>query len=462
MPLEALRPFAAQNSQSYPVQLVLGKKLREAGDLDEAVRAFERAAALVPIATGPESPNVQIAQIALQRKDPARAIAALPAVTAADFDNIHVARQLAKLMREGNIPDPAGFVRFTPASSPSDPFDPMRMGCSDASPPARRCGDRDPRIPDCRRPRPVDHSAAYTDLAESYFQGGRRAEARKQTLAALEIAPSYEAGAESAPEAAETGHDARRVAARRSCRGFDPDARTGVAPPADAHCRTRPMTDSLPAWRFVRIKYHYVVEGTSVQQDFYGEPWYIDAPAAEQNLSRRLKSATSIQVEDPIVLGLDDPRLFSYPWIYMVEPGNLKFTDEDVATLREFLLRGGTLTFDDFHGPIEWDHMAAEMKRVFPDRDIVEVPKDHPVYSSFYRIDGYPQIAGLGSFFAGRTWEKGGYIGTSHDPDDTGRRGGLNWNTDMGDGWEWSNAGIPRYIGTPRWRTGWDQRDRSR
>ena len=223
-----------------------------------------------------------------------------------------------------------------------------------------------------------------------------------------------------------------------------------VPPPAGAQLQDAP-DDRFAGlqWRFVRIKYHYVVEGTSVQQDFYGEPWYIDAPAAEQNLSRRLKSATSIQVEDPIVLGLDDPRLFSYPWIYIVEPGNLKLTDDDVTTLREFLLRGGTLTFDDFHGPIEWDHMAAEMKRVFPDRDIVEVPKDHPVYSAFYRIDGYPQVAGLGSFFAGRTWEKGGYI--SHLRmilDDAGRpMVFINWNTDMGDGWEWSNAeDYPGYI----------------
>ncbi len=80
-------------------------------------------------------------------------------------------------------------------------------------------------------------------------------------------------------------------------------------------------------WRFVRIKYHYTTEGTNVPQDFYGEPWAIDGPAAEQNLSRRLKTATTIQVEDPIILTLDDPRLFTYPWIYIVEPGNLKLTD---------------------------------------------------------------------------------------------------------------------------------------
>lgn len=202
-------------------------------------------------------------------------------------------------------------------------------------------------------------------------------------------------------------------------------------------------------WRFVRIRYHFITEGSRTAQEFYGEPWYIDAPAAEQNLSRRVKTATAIQVEDPIVLTLDDPRLFTYPWIYFVEPGNLKMHDSDVATLREFLLRGGTATFDDFHGAYEWANLEHEMKRVFPDREIVEVPKDHPVFSCFYKIDSYPQVAGLGSFLQGRTWEKGGLV--SHLRailDDTGRpMVFINWNTDMGDGWEWSNAEeFPGYI----------------
>jgi hypothetical protein len=202
-------------------------------------------------------------------------------------------------------------------------------------------------------------------------------------------------------------------------------------------------------WRFVRIKYHYITEGTRMPQEFYGEPWYIDAPAAEQNLSRRIKTATAIQVEDPIVLALDDPRLFTYPWIYFVEPGFLKMTDSDVSILREFLLRGGTAYFDDFHGNLEWDNLVHEMTRVFPDRDIIEMAKDHPVFSSFYKIDSYPQVAGLGSFLAGRTWEKGGT--TPHLRtilDDNGRAMVfINWNTDMGDGWEWSNAEeYPGYI----------------
>jgi hypothetical protein len=202
-------------------------------------------------------------------------------------------------------------------------------------------------------------------------------------------------------------------------------------------------------WRFVRIKYHYSLETATLPQDFLGEPWYIDAPAAEQNLSRRLKTVTSIHVQDPIVLSLDDPRLFTYPWIYIVEPGFLKMTDADVAALREFLLRGGTAMFDDFHGPYEWANFAAEMKRVFPDREIVDFPPDHPVYSCFYKIDKYPQVAGLGSYLSGRSWEKGGFVSHLRTIfDDDGRPMlFINWNTDMGDGWEWSNVeDYPDYI----------------
>jgi hypothetical protein len=202
-------------------------------------------------------------------------------------------------------------------------------------------------------------------------------------------------------------------------------------------------------WRFVRIKYSYLTEGTSIQQDFYGEPWFIDGPAAEQNLSRRLKTATAIDVQDPIVLTLSDPRLFTYPWIYFVEPGNLKLSDADAKTLREFLLRGGSAYFDDFHGPFEWAHFADQMKKVFPEREIVDFPKNHPIFSCFYKLDGYPQIPGLGSFLAGRTWEKGGFVAHLRTIyDDNGRPMlYINWNTDMGDGWEWSNAeDYPGYV----------------
>ncbi len=203
-------------------------------------------------------------------------------------------------------------------------------------------------------------------------------------------------------------------------------------------------------WTFVRIRYSSEEEMLRVfRATYWTDPWAVDSPAAEQNLSRRLGGVTSIHVNDPITLTLSDEHLWQYPWIYFVEPGNLRFTAEEVAIVREFLLRGGTATFDDFHGPIEWDAFRREMKRVFPDREIVQLNPDHPVFGCFYQLTEYPQIPGLGSFFNGVTWEKGGYEAGLHAIlDDRGRAMALiNFNTDMGDGWEWSNAeDYPGYI----------------
>jgi hypothetical protein len=195
-------------------------------------------------------------------------------------------------------------------------------------------------------------------------------------------------------------------------------------------------------WTFVRIRYSAFTTDNRFRQDYWGDPWAIDGPAAEQNLSRRVRTATAIEVQEPIVLTLDDPQLWKHGWIYIVEPGNLRLKDNEVGILREFLLRGGTLTFDDFHGPFEWDNLAKEMKRVFPDREVVDLQPPHPIYSVFYNINGYPQIPGLGSFFAGRTWEKGGFVPHLRAILDDAQRPMvlINWNTDMGDGVEWSNA----------------------
>jgi hypothetical protein len=201
-------------------------------------------------------------------------------------------------------------------------------------------------------------------------------------------------------------------------------------------------------WAFVRIRYTAHTLPPSYRLE-WGQPWAIDAPAAEQNLSRRIKTVTAIEVGDPIVLTLEDPRIWEYPWIYIVEPGNLSLTEAEVPLLREFLLRGGTLTFDDFHGPYEWENLAAELKRVFPDRPIVDLPSSHSIFTCFYKIDRYPQIPGLGSFYAGRTWEKGGLVPHLRAVLDDQQRPMvlINWNTDMGDGWEWSNAeDVPGYI----------------
>ena len=221
-----------------------------------------------------------------------------------------------------------------------------------------------------------------------------------------------------------------------------------------------PRADAQPAahaearfagleWTFVRIRYTAwtVPRGGFMSPE--DEPWFIDAPAAEQNLSRRLSTVTSIKVNDPLVLTIEDPELWAHPWIYIVEGGNLRLKDAEVPILREFLLRGGTLTFDDFHGPLEWANVESELRRVFPDRKIIDLPPTHPIFHCFYQFDAFPQTPGLGSFLQGRTYEKGGYVAHLRAiEDDNGRAMVLiNWNVDMGDGWEWSNASeYPGYV----------------
>jgi hypothetical protein len=223
-----------------------------------------------------------------------------------------------------------------------------------------------------------------------------------------------------------------------------------LTPMADAQVPALP-NDRLAGlqWTFVRIRYHSWSEEGRPRMAYWEDPWAIDAPAAEQNLSRRLKAVTAIEVGEPVVLTLDDEKLWHHPWIYIVEPSNLMLQEHEVPILREFLLRGGTLTFDDFHGPYEWDLTVRQLRRVFPDREIVELEPPHPIFTCFYRIDKFPQIPGLGSFFMGRTFEKGGFAPHLRAIlDDSGRpMVVINWNTDMGDGVEWSNAEeYPGYV----------------
>jgi tetratricopeptide (TPR) repeat protein len=193
MPLVALRAYASENPQNFLAQMALGRALRREEQTDEAVQAFERAAALVPVGRGPNSAHAQLAEIALARKDRARAITHLQALVAVDFDNIGAARQLAGLLREAGVNDPATLRPVYERIAAIDPFDSEAHGIL-----GRLAMQRNEPEVASREFRavlalnPVDRAAAITDLAESYLRSGKRAEARKETLAALEIAPSYE------------------------------------------------------------------------------------------------------------------------------------------------------------------------------------------------------------------------------------------------------------------------------
>ena len=113
--------------------------------------------------------------------------------------------------------------------------------------------------------------------------------------------------------------------------------------------------------------------------------------------------------------------------------------------MREYLLAGGFMVVDDFWGSWEWENFELQMKRVFPDRAIVEVPMDHPVFHCFYDIEEIIQVPNVGQAAGGPTHEHDGYVPHVRGIfDDDGRlMVVINWNTDLGDAWEW--ADLPRF-----------------
>ena len=90
-------------------------------------------------------------------------------------------------------------------------------------------------------------------------------------------------------------------------------------------------------------------------------------------------------VEQPVNLD-DGDDVFNWPWLYAVEVGQWDLTDAQAAQLREYLLRGGFLMVDDFHGTREWAIFVESMRRVFPDRPIVDLPDDDPIFHTFWDL----------------------------------------------------------------------------
>jgi hypothetical protein len=115
--------------------------------------------------------------------------------------------------------------------------------------------------------------------------------------------------------------------------------------------------------------------------------WINDYPDSDLNLSFRLQQITSMKVDpNGRVLKLTNPDLVHYPFIYIVKPGRLEFRDEEVPILRKYLLNGGFLWLDDFWGSREWDNFEREMKRVFPDREWVDLPIEHPLFHCVFDL----------------------------------------------------------------------------
>ena len=186
-----LKKLAETNPESFAVQMQLAVALHQAKDPKGAIQALERAAKLAPTATGDNNPNKMIAAIAGEMKDEPRQIQALDALLKVDASDVESARQLAKLL--DSVKDDRRSEEAYRRVIGIDPFD--RDAQTAYGRLALKRKDNDAAVRAFRAAlarNPPDRAQAHVDLAEAYVSAGQAAEAKKEILAALEIAPSFE------------------------------------------------------------------------------------------------------------------------------------------------------------------------------------------------------------------------------------------------------------------------------
>lgn len=192
--------------------------------------------------------------------------------------------------------------------------------------------------------------------------------------------------------------------------------------------------DAKAEWAFARLRYF------SAQRGYYS--WGMDAPKSDRQFVqgvRRLTRLDARSVEE--VVSLRDDGIFDWPWVYAVEVGYWELSDPEAKRLREYLLKGGFLMVDDFHGTFEWSVFVRGLARVFPDRPIVDIPPGDQILHMLYDLKDMVQVPTIRFLESGRTWERDGRVAQWKAVyDDKGRiMVAICHNQDNGDAWEWAD-----------------------
>ena len=209
-------------------------------------------------------------------------------------------------------------------------------------------------------------------------------------------------------------------------------------------------SDEKTEWAFARLRYGTAQRGFG-RGGRGGSLWATDYPKAERQFVqgvRRLTRVNARSVEE--VVDADSDGLYDWPWLYAVEVGGRggagwSFTPEQATRMRQYLLRGGFLMVDDFHGTREWQSFVAGMRTVFPDRPIEELENKDEIFHVLHDLDERFQVPGIQFWRSGRTYEGDGVAATWRAiRDDQGRIiVAICHNMDLGDAWEWADS--PQY-----------------
>lgn len=122
-----------------------------------------------------------------------------------------------------------------------------------------------------------------------------------------------------------------------------------------------------------------------------GGDWYGN-PTSLPNLIKFCNENLSTSIDpEPKTVEPGSPDIFQYPFVHMTGHGNVFFTEDDIENLRKYLMSGGFLHIDDNYGMSEY--IRRELKKVFPEKELVELPANHPIFSTAYNFpEGLPKI----------------------------------------------------------------------
>ena len=237
----------------------------------------------------------------------------------------------------------------------------------------------------------------------------------------------------------------------RAGAGADAPAAASAAPPlarrAGSPVVLTPQQVAREYHEFYFTRGKYSEGGRGFRRGFGGGSWATDWPKADQQFMVVLKRLVGID-NSPLdnAVDLADPELRRFPFLYILEVGEMYMTDAELLGLRSYLAAGGFLVVDDFWGPYELANLERELGRLLPGKPLRELPLDHPLFNNVYDVSNVIQVPNV------RTGQSHGMYGT---PTHEGRgsevphvfgidddRGELmvvaNWNTDIGDAWEWA------------------------
>src|SRR6267142_2649378 len=140
--------------------------------------------------------------------------------------------------------------------------------------------------------------------------------------------------------------------------------------------------------RFVFTRIRYGGRGVFGFGGYGGGSWNHDYPAADFYISDALETLTRMRVNaaSTNVLDLEDNRIFDNPILYVSEPGYWRISDKGAGNLRQHLLKGGLVIFDDFEHQDEFDNMAAQVAKALPERRWIKIDIGHPIFHSLFDL----------------------------------------------------------------------------